>query len=212
MRTILSVALLVFVGWWLLSSNGSFNNSPTATSTATSTISTTIGGLWEKIRSTVSGFFDGKGVSHTATSTATSTKTSTATATPSKPVNASPQLGVTKVLVGGEEVLVEIADTDLSRERGLSGRESLPEGRGMLFVFDTPDRYGFWMKDMKFPIDIIWIDSNFRIILIKEVVSPSTYPTLFRSTDPALYVLEVPSGFSTKYNLSVGNAVRIIEE
>ena len=216
MRSIITLVLLVGVGFWLFSGGGeSISQTVGRSATTTEGVIDTAKNLFTSIKTSAASlldkFFDKGGVATTTTITTTQKNTTPqATSTISTPPTTT--LGVTKVVVGGVEVLVEVADTDVSREKGLSGRESLPEGKGMLFVFEKPDRYGFWMKDMKFPIDIIWIDSGFRIILIKESVSPSTYPTLFRPTDGALYVLEVPSGFSSKYNLSVGNKIRVIEE
>ena len=69
-------------------------------------------------------------------------------------------------------VQAEVADTDASRQQGLMFRENLPEGQGMLFVFGTEGRYGFWMKNMKFPIDIIWIDQEKKIVDMKLDLSP----------------------------------------
>ena len=63
---------------------------------------------------------------------------------------------------------VEVADTQASRELGLSGREKMGDDEGILFVFDTPGRYGFWMKDMQFPLDIIWINQNGVVVNMKE--------------------------------------------
>ncbi len=120
--------------------------------------------------------------------------------------------GQTKVILCDTEVLVDIADTDALREKGLSGRNTLKEGTGMLFVFETADRYGIWMKDMKFPIDIIWIDEAMHIVSIETKVAPSTYPAVFKPTVASTYVLELPSGFSSAHNLMVGGKIRIIEE
>src|SRR5512136_601336 len=68
-----------------------------------------------------------------------------------------PAKAKTRVMVGGVRFEVEVAQTPGTREKGLSGRTGLVDGQGMLFVFDKPDRYMFWMKDMLFPIDIIYI-------------------------------------------------------
>lgn len=73
------------------------------------------------------------------------------------------------VLIGGKKIRVDIADTVVTRTQGLSGRTSLAETDGMLFVFENADRYGFWMKDMNFAIDIIWIDPEKNIVYIEKV-------------------------------------------
>ena len=70
-----------------------------------------------------------------------------------------PTYGQSKV-VDLTSLRLEVADTDASRTLGLSGRDSLDSGAGMLFTFDAPGIYPFWMKDMKFPLDMVWIDSG----------------------------------------------------
>jgi len=108
------------------------------------------------------------------------------------------------VTIGNSTIMVEIADTNSLRMTGLSGREYLDEGTGMLFVFDKPDKYGFWMKDMKFPIDIVWINGG-KIIHIEKSISPTTYPRVYFPVSPAQYVLELPAGFCDAQGLQVGD-------
>lgn len=113
-----------------------------------------------------------------------------------------PKDGHEAVLTAGAlSIPVTIADTPLEQEQGLSGTDSLAEGTGKLFVFDTPNIYGFWMKDMQYPLDFIWIDSTMHIIDITPAVGPETYPTVFYPPSPVQYVLEVHSGFSTAHHL-----------
>ena len=95
------------------------------------------------------------------------------------------------ILTEKESLVVTIADTVLSREQGLSDTLRLKEGTGKLFIFDTPGTYGFWMKDMKYALDIFWIDTNWRVVDISKNVVPETYPEVFRSATPILYALEV---------------------
>ncbi len=98
---------------------------------------------------------------------------------------------------------LEIADTESERARGLSGRAALGENEGMLFIFDEPEMPGFWMKDMHFPIDIIWLDENRQIVGLHENIAPDTYPAIFyppRLVEagpprPIKYVLEVNAGW-----------------
>jgi uncharacterized membrane protein (UPF0127 family) len=110
----------------------------------------------------------------------------------------------TTVSVGDAEVLAEISDTNVLRALGLSGRESLEDGKGMLFVFDSAGHHGFWMKNMKFSIDIVWADEN-KIVFIEESVSPTTFPKIFSPTIPARFALEVPAGFVSTHQLKVGD-------
>jgi uncharacterized membrane protein (UPF0127 family) len=114
-----------------------------------------------------------------------------------------------KVILGKQNLTVNVARTAEERSRGLSGVESLSENRGLLFVFVTPGKYGFWMKDMNFPIDIVWIDERMRVAHIENNVSPNTYPTNFTPSQDALYVLEVNAGIVEKAGVSVGDTVVI---
>ena len=108
----------------------------------------------------------------------------------------------TKIItINGTSIEVEIADTSRTREKGLSDRKGLDDGRGMLFIFDSPAQYGFWMKDMNFAIDIVWIDENYRVVDIKENISPDTFPQVFYPARETKYVLELPTGAVDKYQI-----------
>ena len=112
------------------------------------------------------------------------------------------------IKIGENSFKVEIADTDEERALGLSGRTNLSEGSGVLFVLETTGRYGFWMKDMNFSIDIIWIDENFRITGIEKNVLPETYPEVFYPNEAIKYVLELPAGSSDKYRIDIGAVIQ----
>jgi uncharacterized membrane protein (UPF0127 family) len=112
-----------------------------------------------------------------------------------------------EVILGGKTFIVDVANTKYSLEKGLSGREPLSDDQGMLFIFPTEDEYGFWMKDMKFPIDIIWINSQMKIVHIEKSVSPNTYPKILTPTAPAIYVLEISAGQSDLLNIKIGDSV-----
>lgn len=113
------------------------------------------------------------------------------------------------VFIDGQEFNVEVADVASERSQGLSGRSALANDEGMLFVFPESGRFGFWMKDMEFSIDIIWIDEDKRIVHIEENVSPSTYPEAFYSSTNARYVLEVYTGQAAAQGLGLGDEVVI---
>lgn len=102
-------------------------------------------------------------------------------------------------------VNAELAITVDERRTGLSNRPSLDEGAGMLFVFDEPDTYGFWMQDMEFSIDIIWLDEDKAVVQIERDVSPDTFPDVFYPNIPALYVLETNSGFVLENDIMLGD-------
>ncbi len=114
---------------------------------------------------------------------------------------------IKEVQIKNKIIKVEVADDNKEKEKGLSGRKSLKESSGMLFMFDVSGDYIFWMKDMKIPIDIIWINENLYIVHIEEGVIPETYPITFKSPSMSKYVLEVSAGFSSKNNFKVGDRV-----
>ena len=104
---------------------------------------------------------------------------------------------------------VEIADTDELRARGLMYRESMAENEGMVFIFDTPGSYPFWMKNTLIPLDMIWVDADRRVVFIAPSVPPCKADPCpnFPATPPppALYVVEVVSGFAKKHGVKVGD-------
>ncbi len=110
-----------------------------------------------------------------------------------------------QVVFEGVSVKVELADTPKKRAQGLSGRTSLSDETGMLFVYEEPGRYDFHMKDMNFSIDIIWMDETGKVVDITRSLSPDSYPGTVTSRVPAHYVLEVPAGFSRRHNVGIGD-------
>lgn len=117
--------------------------------------------------------------------------------------------GKAKIIkINDTSIEVEIVDTPETREKGLSGREMLPEGTGMLFIFDSPAPYGFWMKNMNFPIDIVWIDEKYHVVGIEREVLPSTFPQTFYPNQPVKYVLELPAGSANRYHIDIGAVVQ----
>ncbi len=101
----------------------------------------------------------------------------------------------------------EVVASPGARAQGLSGRTEVLPGHGMLFVFDRPDRYGFWMKDMIISIDIIWLADDGTIIGIEEDVSPDTYPTAFYAPRPVRLVLETRVGEARNQGWEVGTKI-----
>jgi uncharacterized membrane protein (UPF0127 family) len=115
--------------------------------------------------------------------------------------------------VGDVELTVEVADTNLLRTRGLSYRDGLEPGTGMLFVFGEARPLTFWMYEMRFCLDIIWIDDG-QILGAAESVCPepglpSSELTTYSSPGPASYVLEVPAGWMNGHGFGVGTPVQI---
>lgn len=107
------------------------------------------------------------------------------------------------------EVNAQLVNTDSGRELGLSYRKTILDKEGMLFVFDEPGNYSFWMKNMNFPIDILWISSDKRIVYIEENVATSTYPKSFTNNSKALYVLEIKAGTRKELGAFLGTEVKI---
>jgi uncharacterized membrane protein (UPF0127 family) len=99
---------------------------------------------------------------------------------------------------------VKLATTSAEQEKGLGSVTFLPEDAGMLFVFQTPDLYGFWMKDTLIPLDMIWLDEDLKIVHIEKDVLPETFPIVFKPESPSLFVLEVNAGVAEKNNWTVG--------
>ncbi len=114
-----------------------------------------------------------------------------------------------RVTIGDTEIQAFVSDTDDERAQGLSGKEGLGEDEGMLFVFEYPAKHGFWMKDMNFAIDIIWINAEKQVLGIERGVEPATFPQVFYPPDKVLYVLEVPKGFSDTAKIVVGQTLSI---
>lgn len=101
---------------------------------------------------------------------------------------------------------LEVAQTEIARTQGLGGRDNLPKDAAMLFIFDDPREQCIWMKDMRFAIDIVWLNTEKQILQIKEHVSPDTYPQSFCANDTK-YVLELPSGSISHNNITVGQQI-----
>ena len=104
-------------------------------------------------------------------------------------------------------LFVEIADTPKKRQTGLSYRTSLSPFDGMLFIFDEPGSISIWMKDMRFPLDIVWFNADNEIIDIAARALPegSQPQKIFTGKGMAKYMLEVPAGLSDTYQLHTGD-------
>src|SRR5579872_3196378 len=116
------------------------------------------------------------------------------------------------ITINHYQLSVDIARIPQEYERGLSGRKSLQENQGMLFVFPKEDNVGFWMIDMNFPLDIIWMNKNCEVVYISKNTpacqNRETCPVI-NPYKPSQYVLEVVSGFSEKHYISIGEKLDI---
>ncbi len=109
--------------------------------------------------------------------------------------------------IGAARISVAFAQTPADQERGLSGTASLAADEGMLFIFGAPQSPAFWMKDMQYPIDIIWIGEDKKVIGYTERAVPESYPETYTAAAPVRYVLEVNAGFAKKHGVKPGTAV-----
>ncbi|XKT75141.1 MAG: DUF192 domain-containing protein [Patescibacteria group bacterium UBA2103] len=123
------------------------------------------------------------------------------------------QLDSTKIYyayVNNTPLKVAIANTPETRAKGLSGLESLPQSHGLLFVFDENEKYGIWMKGMNFPIDIMWLNEDFRVVYYKANVPTSSYPKIFYPPTNARYVLETNAGFIEEHGVGERSKLKLI--
>ncbi len=104
-------------------------------------------------------------------------------------------------------IKVRIADTPMEQARGLSGLATLAQDKGLLFVFNQPTIPRFWMKEMRFPIDIIWIDEEKQIIGIEHNLSPNTFPQIYSPNAPIIYALEVNATWTKQHNINIGDFI-----
>lgn len=116
---------------------------------------------------------------------------------------------ISSLIINNNEFKVEVADTPEKREKGLSGREYLPEDTVLLFVFSESEKHGIWMKDMLFSIDIVWLDENYYVVDFKEDVSPETFPEAFYPKKKALYVVEGSVGFVEDNDVAIGDRINL---
>jgi uncharacterized membrane protein (UPF0127 family) len=114
------------------------------------------------------------------------------------------------ITVNDQVLIANISANPEQRTAGLSSKDALAQNEAMLFVFDNEAAHRFWMKDMKFPIDIIWINSDKIVVDIEHTLQPCNLGVLcstYEPDDDSLYVLETVSGFAQKYGIVEGTPV-----
>lgn len=112
------------------------------------------------------------------------------------------------IIVNGHKLATQIASSLQKQEQGLSGRSCLGADQAMLFIFDKPGNYPFWMKDMNFNVDIVWASADKQAVDVQSGVSPKTYPKSFVNQQPAKYVLELQSGRANALGLQTGTKLK----
>lgn len=111
-----------------------------------------------------------------------------------------------QITINNKTINVEIADSDAKLEKGLSFHKPLSDDEGMFFVFENPGSYGFWMKDMTFDLDFIWI-YNGHVVDLTENVSHNNQERIYQPKLPVTEVLEINAGFVKRNGIKVGDLV-----
>lgn len=119
-------------------------------------------------------------------------------------------LATATVRIREQTLRVEVAQTAAQKALGLGQRDALAPDHGMLFPYAKADTYAFWMKGMRFAIDIVWIREN-RIVDISASLPPAHDGTLtqYRPRAPADQVLEVAAGYAARHGWAIGDAVTL---
>lgn len=107
------------------------------------------------------------------------------------------------VHIGDAVFTARVATTPAAREKGLSGTEPLRQDEAMLFVFDSDSKWAIWMKDMKYALDIVWLDKDKKVVYIVKNAPPESYPyEQFAPKQDARYVLELAAGTVGRKSIS----------
>ncbi len=109
--------------------------------------------------------------------------------------------------IGNAEIFIAEVTTPAGFKKGLSGQTSLGAKQGLLLLFPKSDHYGIWMKDMLFPIDVIWLDGQSRVLGVKENFLSTSYPEVIYGGELSRSVLELSSGFVKKYQINIGDTL-----
>lgn len=120
---------------------------------------------------------------------------------------ANTELEVIDVIINGNVIKAELARTETEKARGLMFREELDSDAGMLFVYQTEDERGFWMKDTYVPLDIIFINKERQVVSISSNTKPNQTDEIYYSDGKAMYVLELNAGKAEELEIKTGNAI-----
>ncbi len=118
-----------------------------------------------------------------------------------------------KVRIRGAIIRVDVAATELQKQKGLGGRTSLAENEGMLFPYDHKEQYNFWMRGMLIPLDFVWIDGKVVADLTEHVQPPRNgeNPVIVKPAVPVDKVLEVPAGTISRLEIVRGDTVEFLD-
>ena len=110
--------------------------------------------------------------------------------------------------IGGQKFTLQIADTPAKQQLGLGQRDQLGARDGMVFVYNQPSTdLCYWMRDMHFSLDIMWLDSQRKLIYLVPDLSPATYPQAYCPSTPAQYVVEINAGLAKTLNVGLGSQI-----
>ncbi len=111
----------------------------------------------------------------------------------------------------GVHVSAEVVDTMPAIRRGLMYREDIGENEGMIFVFDREGTHALWMMNVNFPLDIVWLDSDYNVVHIERDVSVCSGDVcpLYTPLNPAKFVLETRAGFTSSNGIDVGSQMSL---
>ncbi|MFZ5376345.1 MAG: DUF192 domain-containing protein [Patescibacteria group bacterium] len=121
-----------------------------------------------------------------------------------------------KIKLGKQVIEVEVANTDTSRTQGLSDRQEIGSD-GLLFVFDKPDQYRFWMKQMRFGLDFIWLADQKIVEITRDVPPPVEgqqlqFLDIYQPAVPADMMIEVAAGQAEKWGLEVDQELKLVSQ
>jgi uncharacterized membrane protein (UPF0127 family) len=203
-RTIIIVVVLVvlfYVGWLLATEIQGFIPDSKAVSIASTSPQT----------------------NETAATNAVNASTVTVSTTPATPAGVLPPApenpyasaynSGSEVVIDGNTLDVALSTTTKAIDQGLQSQPSLSPNDGMLFIFNAAKIYQFWMPNMNFSLDMIWIGSDNKIVSISKDAPPlpdPTKPVWFRPTSPAQYVLEVNAGYADEHTIKIGDTVQFV--
>lgn len=120
-----------------------------------------------------------------------------------------PSIGSTTVTIGPKTFHAEVADTEELRQLGLTQQTMMRDDQALLMVYDYDDVWPIQTKDMKFPIDIVWIGQNKKVMYVAKNARPSSN-SVYRPGGKSRYVLQLPAGSTTKYSVSVGKQAEFV--
>lgn len=112
----------------------------------------------------------------------------------------------TTLRIGDGVFTAQVAATETDRQAGLSGTSQLGADKAMIFVFDSDDKWPIWMKDMNYPLDIVWLNQQKQVVYIVKNAQPGSYPKTYKPTKLARYVIELAAGSADSKTIRVGGA------